>query len=61
MRWYVVARPIMKGITRLSKSRKALVLIIEEELYFVSLRDLRNVLEETRDQVRVYSWKQVKS
>lgn len=57
MRCYVVARPIMKGITRLSKSRKALVVIIEEKLYFVSLRDLRNVLEETRGCVKVYSWK----
>jgi len=51
-----MARPITKGITRLSKSRKALVLIIEKELYFVTLKDLRNVLEETRDYVKVYSW-----
>ena len=52
-----MVRPIMKGITRLSKSRKALVVIIEKKLYFVSLRDLRNVLEEIRDYVKVYSWK----
>jgi hypothetical protein len=51
-----MAKPIIKGITRLSKSKKALVLIIERKLYFVSLRDLRNVLEETRDRVKVYSW-----
>ena len=52
-----MARPLVKGITRLSKSRKSLVIFIEKKLYYVTMRDLRNVLDDIRDSASVYSWK----